>query len=263
MGGHAATAMYLIAHGADPVIPDKEGWTPLHWQPKLVKFLLSSGVPVDIEFDRVTCTPLATAALHGQARTMEVLLEHHADVNITTGDEFTPLFYSVTMGSLECTKLLIKYGWLPIEVAAMTKEVDIVEMLFPLTSPVSEVHDWSVQGILQYVDSSAFYQKVIDLDSAEETGDAALFSNRSLCWQRMGEGGRALKDALTAQRLRPEWPKAHYRVGAAMMLLEEYKQASEAFMAGLQLDPTNMEIKKAYREAVDCLRRSSSHEESK
>ncbi|KAJ1691826.1 hypothetical protein LUZ63_015981 [Rhynchospora breviuscula] len=245
MGGHAVTAMYLIAHGADPVIPDKEGSTPLHWQPKLVKFLLSSGVPVDIEFDRVTCTPLATAALHGQAR-----------------DEYTPLFYSVTIGSLECTKLLIKagadvnlkcplrvaaqmglieiimclleagadpnlrndYGWLPIEVAAMSKKMDIVEMLFPLTSPVPEVHDWSVQGILQYADSYAFYQKVINLDSAEESGDAALFSNRSLCWQRMGEGGQALKDALMAQRLRPEWPKAHYRVGAAMMLLEVEKK---------------------------------------
>ncbi|KAJ4774816.1 ankyrin repeat family protein [Rhynchospora pubera] len=339
-GGHAVTARHLINHGANPVVSDKESMTPLHYaaqngQPKLVRFLISSGVPVDIEFDSLTSTPLTTAALYGQARTMEVLLERHADVNAATGNDYTPLYMTVCAGSLECTKLLVKagadvnfrcplaravptgvieiikylleagadpnlrnfHGWLPIEIAAMHKKLDIVEMLFPLTSPVPQVHDWSVQGILQYVQSNAFNEKTeenlrkylaelimkaadsfkkkeyraaipsyswaIEIDSEIGSGDAALFSNRSLCWHRIGEGHQALKDALMAHKLKPEWPKAHYRIGAAMMLLEKYEEASQAFKGGLLLDPTNMALKKAHREAVDYLRRSCLGEESK
>jgi hypothetical protein len=50
--------------------------------------------------------------------------------------------------------------------------------------------------------------------------DATLFSNRSLCWLKAGLGTMALKDACSAQSLRPNWPKAYYCVGAAFMLLE-------------------------------------------
>ncbi|KAJ4782875.1 ankyrin repeat family protein [Rhynchospora pubera] len=338
-GGHAGTMRYLISHGANPIVSDKTGLTPLHCaaidgQPDLVKFLLSFGVPVDISFNYVTGTPLYVAAKHGQPSTVEVLLEHHADVNGATGIGFTPLFMSVLGGFLECTKLLIKaganvnlkcplgmaiqqelieiieclleagadpnvrneYGWLPVEMAVMVKRKDILEMLFPLTSPVPEVQHWSVQGICQYVNSNAFqkkivenfrkdlaevkvkaadffkkkeylaanlfYSKAIELDKTIGSGDAVLFSNRSLCCHRMGDGDQALKDALVARRLRPEWPKAFYRMGAALMLLKEYGQASQAFMDGLQLDPTNIEMQKAHREAVDCLRKSDLGEDS-
>ncbi|KAJ3687176.1 hypothetical protein LUZ61_016340 [Rhynchospora tenuis] len=322
MGRHPATMRYLISHGANPLVSDKEGLTPLHCAamdgpPDLVKFLLSLGVPVDISFNHATGTPLYVAAKHGQRSTMEVLLEHHADVNAVNSNGFTPLLMSVRGGSLECTKLLIEAGAdvnlsCPLamaihkelmeiikclleagadpNVAVMDKKWDILEMLFPLTSPVPEVQDWSVQGIRQYVNSNAFmeklveslgkelaevkvkaadsfkkkeylaanffYTKAIGLDKVRGSGDAALFSNRSLCWHRMGDGDKALKDALVARRLRPEWPKAFYGMGAALMLLEEYGQASQAFMDGLRLEPTNIEMQKAHREAVDCLRKS-------
>ncbi|KAJ1691820.1 hypothetical protein LUZ63_015975 [Rhynchospora breviuscula] len=339
MGCHPATMRYLISHGANPTVSGKAGLTPLHCaamngQPDLVKFLLSSGVPVDITFNHATGTPLYGAAKSDQPSTMEVLLEHHADVNAATSIGLTPLYMSVCGGYLECTKLLIKagadvnlkcplaialqrgsieiikclleagadpnvrneYGWLPVEIAVMGEQWDILEMIFPLTSPVPEVKDWSVQGIRQYVKSNAFrekiveslgkelaevkvkaadafkkkeykaanlfYTKAIEIDKMNGSGDAALFSNRSLCWHRTGDGGQALKDALVARRLRPEWPKAFYRMGAALMLLEEYGQASQAFMDGLRLDPTNIEMQKAHREAVDCLRKSDVGEDS-
>ncbi|KAJ3687179.1 hypothetical protein LUZ61_016343 [Rhynchospora tenuis] len=333
MGNHPETTRYLISSGANPVVSNKAGLTPLHCaamdgQPELVKFLLSLGVPVDITFNHATGTPLYVAAQCGQPSTLELLLEHHANVNGATRNGYTPLFMSVCVGSLECTKLLIKagadvnlkcplemaihrelieiikclleagadpnvrneYGWLPVEIAVMDQKWDILEMLFPLTSPVPEVQDWSVQGIRQYVNCNAFkkkivenlekdlaelkrkaadsfkkkeylaanffYTKAIEIDKVRGSGDAALFSNRSLCLHRMGDGAEALQDALVAQRLRPEWPKAFYRIGAALMLLQEYEQASTAFMDGLRLDPTNIEIQKAHREAVDCLRKS-------
>ncbi|KAJ3687173.1 hypothetical protein LUZ61_016337 [Rhynchospora tenuis] len=296
-----------------------------HGHIKLVKYLLSLGVPVDGTLKNAPFTPLMVAAQCDQASTVKVLLQNRADVNHATITDDTPLFSSVRAGSLECTKLLIKagadlnlkcplamavhmqsieiikcllkagadpnvcniYGQLPIETAVMGKNRNIVEMLFPLTSPIREVDDWSVQGIIQYVNSDAFYQKNIEAmenstanlkgkgdDSFRKKeymiasifyskaiglgemigfGDAVLYSNRSLCWHRLREGDQALDDALMAHRLSPEWPKAYYRIGSALMLLEDYKQASEAFLDGLQLDPTNTEMRKAHREALACM----------
>ncbi|KAJ3687193.1 hypothetical protein LUZ61_016357 [Rhynchospora tenuis] len=332
MRGHVATARYLISQGANTVAPNGEGSTPLHYaarygQDELVKYLLSLGVPVDVTCNPAVGAPLIVAALFGQASTVEILLQHHADVNSATSTDYTPLLSSIHADSLECTKLVIKagadlnlkcpldnavhggsvdiikclleagadpnvrnkYEWLPIERAVISAKWDIAEMLLPLTSPVPEVHDWSVHGIREYVESNAFKEKcdaiqkkdLADLkvkgaDSFKkkeylnainfygqainiDSGDAALFSNVSLCAYRMGYGEMALSDALMALKLRPGWPKAYYRVGAAHMLLQEYEKASEVFMDGLLLDPNNIEIKQAYWEAADCLRRRTSH----
>jgi tetratricopeptide (TPR) repeat protein len=52
--------------------------------------------------------------------------------------------------------------------------------------------------------------------------DASLFSNRSLCWLRLGDGEHALLDAQQCKAMRPQWPKAWYREGAALSLLKVY-----------------------------------------
>ncbi|KAJ4771059.1 Stress-induced-phosphoprotein 1 [Rhynchospora pubera] len=88
------------------------------------------------------------------------------------------------------------------------------------------------------------------------SGEAVLFSNRSLCFHYRREGQMAMMDALIAQRVRPDWPKACYRLGAAFMLLENYKEDFGAFENGLRMDPINVEMKKTHGEAVDCLRKS-------
>ncbi|KAJ3687165.1 hypothetical protein LUZ61_016329 [Rhynchospora tenuis] len=93
MQGHEATARYLISQGADPVAPSREGSTSLHYaakygQDKMVKYLLSLGVPVDVTCNHATGPPLIMAAMCGQASTAEVLLQHHADVNGATSIKF-------------------------------------------------------------------------------------------------------------------------------------------------------------------------------
>ncbi|CAN6272675.1 unnamed protein product [Urochloa humidicola] len=90
--------------------------------------------------------------------------------------------------------------------------------------------------------------------------NATLFSNRSLCWLHIGKGGKpllSLLDAYECKRRRPDWPKACYRQGKALMLLKEYKGACDALMDGLKLDPRNAEIEDELRKAIESLKLSA------
>ncbi|XP_037474217.1 STI1-like protein [Triticum dicoccoides] len=87
-----------------------------------------------------------------------------------------------------------------------------------------------------------------------DPNNATLYSNRSLCWLRMGEGYKALLDADECRKLRPDWPKAFYRQGAALMLLKDYKGASEHFLDGLKLNPANTEMEDALRKAYEAMK---------
>jgi hypothetical protein len=50
--------------------------------------------------------------------------------------------------------------------------------------------------------------------------DATLYSNRSICWLRLGVGEVALSDAQACTRIWPDWAKGYYRQGMAFSLLE-------------------------------------------
>lgn len=58
--------------------------------------------------------------------------------------------------------------------------------------------------------------QAIDMDPT----DGTLFSNRSLCWMRLGQPEYALADAKACRALKPDWAKACYREGAALRLLQ-------------------------------------------
>lgn len=58
--------------------------------------------------------------------------------------------------------------------------------------------------------------QAIDFDPT----DATLLSNRSLCWIRLGQAEHALADAIACKALKPDWPKAYYREGAALRLMQ-------------------------------------------
>ncbi|XP_037427659.1 protein STIP1 homolog [Triticum dicoccoides] len=102
-----------------------------------------------------------------------------------------------------------------------------------------------------YRGASAFYSEAIELDAS----DATLYANRSLCYLQMAEADKALRDANTCIKLRPEWLKGYYRKGAALMSLKEYKEARDAFEAGLKLDPANTEMEKVFQEAVEAMKK--------
>nr|CAB3449802.1 unnamed protein product [Digitaria exilis] len=162
----------------------------------------------------------------------------------------TPLILAVKKGLTDFYKCLLEagadpnvrddFGYLPIETAANKNRRKDIEILLPVTSHVPYVHDWSVDGILSYMESMP------SMEAARHyPDDLTMFSNRSLCWLKLGEGDRALMDAQVCRMKRPGWAKACYLQGAAQMLLKDYEKATDAFLDGLKLDPANVEIDKA------------------
>ncbi|KAJ8421378.1 hypothetical protein Cgig2_028736 [Carnegiea gigantea] len=209
-------------------------------------------------------TPLVVAVCEGQTEIIKCLLKAGADPNVTNIYDFTPL-----------------------EMAAMRGRRADVRYLLQATTPIPGVPDWSVDGILDYVKSAeaenqACSQAPLCSDNPELNGsfmrrkqreqklwqetiisrqftgiqrqastakpkDAAVYSNRSLCWARMNDGNNALKEAMICIMLRPDWPKACYRVGVAWRLLQNYEKAVAAFDRGLMLDPENKDLQDAKR----------------
>ncbi|XP_052142397.1 uncharacterized protein LOC127762081 [Oryza glaberrima] len=259
--GNEDMVRYLLDHGADTEKLNNDGLTALHFAAgegkcKIVEILLSKGAYID----SLTTggTALHCAAYNGRDAVVKILLDHHADL-----------------------------GHMPIEVAARCGEWKAVEILFPVTSRIQSVPDWTVDGIINHVKSlpevkeEDFCEATLDMGKfqgreavknkdylgamniytaaiALNPTDASLFSNRSLCWLHLGEGKKALMDAEACRMMRPDWPKACYRKGAALMLLKDYKKAYNSFLDGLKLEPENIEMKNALSEALQALKMSDS-----
>uniref|UniRef100_A0A453ENZ4 Uncharacterized protein n=2 Tax=Aegilops tauschii subsp. strangulata TaxID=200361 RepID=A0A453ENZ4_AEGTS len=101
----------------------------------------------------------------------------------------------------------------------------------------------------EYMMAAEMYTVAMELGPSSDDY-ATLLANRSLCLLRLENGTMALKDATLCRMMRPNWPKACYRQGAAFMRLKDYEKACEAFADGLKLDPKAVDIENALREAT-------------
>ncbi|XP_044499913.1 ankyrin-1-like [Mangifera indica] len=313
--GNIELLKYLLSKGVE-VDSESDSGTPLVWaaghaQQDAVKVLLEHHANPNAETED-NITPLLSAVAAGSLACLDLLIQAGANVNIVAGGA-TPLHIAADIGSTEIIESLLKAGadanvvdedgQKPIQVAAARGNREAVEVLFPLTSAINSVSEWTVDGILEYMQSEtskpeerrnmkenslsedikpkkdhpevgpelkkkaaeaksrgqeAFnrkdyylaidaYTQAMDLDPT----DATLPSNRSLCWLRLGQAEHALADAKTCRGLRPDWPKACYREGAALRLLERYDEAANALYEGVTLAPENKELIEAFREAVE------------
>uniref|UniRef100_A0A0D3EK39 DUF4220 domain-containing protein n=1 Tax=Oryza barthii TaxID=65489 RepID=A0A0D3EK39_9ORYZ len=257
--GHAAVVSVLLNHGADPN-----------------------------KIANIVFTPLVSSLLGGSLECMKLLIQAGANVNGAGFNGATPLLLACSRtGSIGFIKCLVESGAdpnipdeldrLPIEIAAIHAEREVIEVLLPLTHQVPTLLDWSVGGIIRYVKypaykewarnasckrkdelklqgNSAFnnedYDAAILLYSMAmkfDNTDAKLYSNRSACWLNLGIGDEALSDAQICSKMQPDWAKGYYRQGMAFSLLQDYASASYVLRRALKLDPQNATVAKALR----------------
>ncbi|KAL5723726.1 dolichyl-diphosphooligosaccharide--protein glycotransferase [Ranunculus cassubicifolius] len=288
--GDTDFVLLLLSKGVNVDVTCEFG-TPLNraagqGKPEVVKILLEHRANPNIFFNRVF-TPLSSSIIGQSLACLELLIEGGADPNAGSCG-FTPLLQAVDDDEKEMIQSLLKagadpnmtneLGLTPIEVAAMKGNLEVVEILYPRTTPIATYLDWSIDGILTQINSEEaeeqralkrmqvfgemkmkgqeafgekdyltaifWYSKALELSV-----NPILLSNRSLCWARLKDGERCLEDAQTCVMLAPDWPKAHYREGVAWMLYEKFDEAANAFAKGLELEPENKELKKALQNA--------------
>uniref|UniRef100_A0ACD5X5K8 Uncharacterized protein n=1 Tax=Avena sativa TaxID=4498 RepID=A0ACD5X5K8_AVESA len=326
----------LLSKGASVNILSCEG-TPLHvaasyGKSGIMQILLQHNADphkavADLGTPMAAVLSVASGRISESAvlKCMKLLVKAGTNLNFTNPD--TPLVIATSKGLSECVEYLLEVGananipsnhgcMTPIEIAANSGTRKLVEVLFPFTSPIQSVSNWSVEGIIahanlrhsknkgersdknstvqlklnaekatkkedssapkprskrgdkdkkaelkllgakaveqkDYASASKFYSEAIEVDPE----DATLYSNRSLCHLRSGETHDALLDADACIRLQPDWPKGYYRKGAALMSLQEYKEACDAFLAGGKLDPASEDIRQAFWEAIEAMKK--------
>ncbi|RLM60375.1 hypothetical protein C2845_PM14G11480, partial [Panicum miliaceum] len=145
-------------------------------------------------------------------------------------------------------------GRLPVELAALKDCMEEVELLFPLTSPVPGVPNWSVDGVISHAKlknakpleerqiarrkamlkslaSNAFKQKDYDTASKfygsaiDHEPDATLYSNRSVC--RLRENSQACIALLDAQKLDPGNEEIERELRKAMALRDASRDGDQ------------------------------------
>ncbi|TVU31572.1 hypothetical protein EJB05_23262 [Eragrostis curvula] len=237
--GHLEVCKYLVEElGGDPNMTAEGGAC------KVTEYLLSKGIPVDI--DCGFGTPLHQAVVNEQDKTAKILLDHQANAGADVdgkGALMSPLLFATEQGGYtDYVRLLLKAG------------------ANPNIPDIDQRHAEGRKAIIKSLANGAFRRK--DYNSALEAynlviglaPEATLYSNRSLCKLKMGDGEGALSDAYQCRMMRPDWAKACYRQAAAHMLLKEYKQAYDALLDAQKLEPGNDEIEKELRKAMELMK---------
>jgi ankyrin repeat protein len=152
---HFIIMKYLLQQGANPCLPDSEGYYPLHYAviknqhctPNLLEVLLhalsenkikkTDAINVKGPYGR---TPLHTAALFGNLRAVKWLVEQGAEVNVVEirGAEHTPLHNAAYKGYAEVVRYLLEHGANPLLLNA-GQETALFEALFEGREVVAQV----------------------------------------------------------------------------------------------------------------------------
>ncbi|RLN29959.1 ankyrin repeat and SOCS box protein 3-like [Panicum miliaceum] len=212
-------------------------------------------------------TPLVASLFGSSVECLEVLIEAGVDVN--AGSPVTPLTLAADKGLTEFINCLLEAGAdanipdengkMPVEIAALKGWEECVKLLFPVTTPLLECADWSIDGIIQHGKTvrlrqaykikaggdAAFRKKDYLLASSRYTlalemdpDDSTMYAKRSLCFQRMHDKESAMADAKAYRDMRQDLQEpCSEEEGAVLKLVEEYCRGIEALMSGLNLGP--------------------------
>lgn len=92
----------------------------------------------------------------------------------------------------------------------------------------------------------ALYTEGLALDPTSHV----LLSNRSGVNLELGQAGDAEADARAAIAAAPEWPKSHFRLGAALEAQGRHAEAAEAYADALAADPANADMARCRDRAI-------------
>ncbi|KAK4282898.1 hypothetical protein QN277_014223 [Acacia crassicarpa] len=279
---------FLLEHHANPNAETDDGVTPLlssvaAGSLTCIELLVQAGANVNISAGGAT--PLHIAADNGNPEFINCLLKAGADPNVIDEDGMKPIQVAALRGNRKAVEILFpltsKVETVPtwsidgiLESAqsennnqqetrnasdtSCHKDTALPEQNLPEVTPeakkkAAEAKSRGDEAFKRkdYYMALDAYTQAIDLDPT----DATLVSNRSLCWIRLGQAEHALADAKACRALKPDWPKACYREGAALRLLQKFDEAANAFYEGVRLDPENKELVNAFREAVEAGRK--------
>ncbi|CAN6292041.1 unnamed protein product [Urochloa humidicola] len=201
-GGFDEIARLLLSGGANVNISASEG-TPLHAAASfgkigIIKILLEHHADVNKVADSARdCTPLAETLLATPGRMnestclecMKLLVKAGADLN--SRHPQTPLVIATMKGLTECVEYLVvagadanipanDVGSKPIQIATESGRRKLVEILFPFTSPIQAVSNWSIEGIIAHAKSINSKDKVDQSDNKDSKVDMKLHDEKAI-----------------------------------------------------------------------------------
>lgn len=218
--GNVDLMKLFLDKGVD-VESESDAGTPLVWaaghgQEDAVKLLLQHNAKPNTETaDGITSLLSAVAA--GSLPCLEVLIQAGANPNVIAGGA-TPLHIAADSGNMDIIKCLLQAGGdpntsdddglKPIQVAALRNNLEVVEHLLPLTSPIPGVSNWTVDGIVEYSLSKmaeekaqlkeGTFDKAASLQSSQPIEVSPEAKKRSLEAKSRGDDAFRRKDYLEA-----------------------------------------------------------------
>ncbi|PUZ64376.1 hypothetical protein GQ55_3G139200 [Panicum hallii var. hallii] len=281
--GQEDAVKLLLQQNAKPNIENADGITALlsavaAGSLPCLEVLIEAGADPNIRAGGAT--PLHIAADSGNIELIKCLLKAGGDPNTCDDDGLKPIQVAAWRNNREVVELLLPLtspipgvsnwsvdGLIEYMLAKETEEKSELKEATSLKSgrpqPVevsSEAKKRSLEAKSRGDDAFRRKDYLVAVDAYTQAteldpNDAAVLSNRSLCWLRAGQAERALEDAKACRALRPDWAKACYREGAAHRLLQRFEEAANAFYEGVQLEPENKELVSAFREAIEAGRK--------
>lgn len=195
-------------------------------------------------------TALHWAAANGHVAVLEALLAAGADVHARNNGDSTPLHSASTNNRVACARALVaaradplvadEYGDSPLKLAERAERTDMVAVLKRAPdgdAPARSAEEHKEAGNAHFKRGEYSLAITAYTDAlAAEPGHAAALSNRSGAYAALGRWALAERDARAAVERRPDWPKAHARLAAALEGGGDLPGAIAAYQSAVDAD---------------------------
>lgn len=201
---------------------DKHGWTALH---------------VACEVGNIEMLTMLTEILEQEDKEK---FEQLVNIKI---ENTTALDLAYKHEKWDCVSLLRKYTHDFVEPA---KKEEILTKIDSDLALVKKNEGNQAFELKDYEHAFQLYSEAIENDP----NNPVFYTNRAAALVRLGRTKEALLDAQKAKKIDKKWIKSYFREGEAYLLLNELGEAAASFWEGLQIEPNNKILMKAFKDAV-------------